>query len=109
MSETTTDLIARMMQHVEDTMVEATVDYPAGYDAGPSVSYDSDFLQKCFETELTAALAREAGLREALRIAEAALSDIGDAEREEGDDLAWCERRASEAIPIVRAALAVKP
>ena len=59
--------------------------------------------------ELTAALAREAGLREALRIAEAALSDIGDAEREEGDDLAWCERRASEAIPIVRAALAVKP
>ena len=66
MSETTTDLIARMMQHVEDTMVEATVDYPAGYDAGPSVSYDSDFLQKCFETELTAALAREAALLEAL-------------------------------------------
>ena len=45
-------------------------------------------------------------IRAALKIAEAALSDIGDAHREEGDDLAWCERRAAKAIPIVRAALA---
>lgn len=37
--------------------------------------------------------------------AEAALSDIGDADREEGDDVAWCERRALEAIPMLRAAL----
>jgi hypothetical protein len=44
-------------------------------------------------------------LRAALKIAEAALSDIGDADREEGDDLAWCERRAAKAIPVVRAAL----
>ena len=45
-------------------------------------------------------------LADALRKAEAALSDIGDADREPGDDVAWCERRAAEAIPIVRKALA---
>lgn len=45
-------------------------------------------------------------LRVALREAEAALADIGDADREPGDDLAWCERRAAEALPNVRAALA---
>lgn len=44
-------------------------------------------------------------LREDLRYAEAALSDIGDAEREPGDDLAWCERRAAKALPRVRAAI----
>lgn len=45
-------------------------------------------------------------LRAALITAEAALSDIGDADREPGDDLAWCEQRAAEALPSVRAALA---
>jgi hypothetical protein len=44
-------------------------------------------------------------LRSALKIAEAALADIGDATREPGDDLAWCERRAARALPAVRAAL----
>jgi hypothetical protein len=44
-------------------------------------------------------------LREALKIAEAALADIGDADREEGYDLAWCEIRAANALPKVRAAL----
>lgn len=57
-----------------------------------------------------AALEGDAGelerLREALRKAEAALADIGDADREPGDDLAWCEARAAEALPVVRAALA---
>lgn len=47
-----------------------------------------------------------AELVEALKIAEAALSDIGDADREPEDDLAWCEARAAEAIPKTRAALA---
>ena len=42
----------------------------------------------------------------ALRSAEAALSDIGDADREPGDDVAWCEARAAEALPLVRAAIA---
>jgi hypothetical protein len=42
----------------------------------------------------------------ALAYAEAALSDIGDADREPGDDLAWCENRAAEALPRIRKLLA---
>ena len=45
-------------------------------------------------------------LRTALKLAEAALSDIGDADHEPGDDLAWCEARAAKALPAIRAALA---
>lgn len=41
-------------------------------------------------------------LTEALRIAEAALADIGDADREPGDDVEWCERRASLGLRKVR-------
>jgi len=37
-----------------------------------------------------------------LQYAEAALSDIGDAEREPGDDLKWCEERAAFALPRIR-------
>ena len=48
-------------------------------------------------------------LHKALVIAEAALADIGDADREPGDDLAWCEARAAKALPKVRAALKVTP
>lgn len=44
-------------------------------------------------------------LIEALKKAEAALADIGDGERLPGDDVAWCEARAAEALPVVRAAL----
>ena len=43
---------------------------------------------------------------DALKFAEAALADIGDADREPGDDLAWCEARAAEALPRTRAAIA---
>lgn len=49
--------------------------------------------------------AEPSGLLEALRIAEAALADIGDADREPGDDLAWCERRAAQDLPTVRLAI----
>ena len=46
----------------------------------------------------------------ALMAAEAALSDIGDADREPGDDVAWLEERAAKALPAVRSALlAVTP
>lgn len=41
----------------------------------------------------------------ALQHAEAALADIGDADREPGDDVKWCEDRAAEVLPIVRKAL----
>lgn len=42
----------------------------------------------------------------ALKLAEAGLADIGDADREPGDDLAWCESRAADPLPAVRAAIA---
>jgi hypothetical protein len=42
----------------------------------------------------------------ALQYAEAALADIGDAEREPGDDLAWCENRAAQALPRIRKLIA---
>lgn len=61
-------------------------------------------------TQLTETLLRAEAQRDALlkslQFAEAALSDIGDADREPGDDLAWCEARAAEALPRVRAAIA---
>jgi hypothetical protein len=50
--------------------------------------------------------AAPADVLRALVVAEAALSDIGDADREPGDDLAWCERRAAKELPEVRAVLA---
>jgi hypothetical protein len=37
-----------------------------------------------------------------LAYAEAALGDIGDADREPGDDLKWCEERAASALPRIR-------
>lgn len=45
-------------------------------------------------------------LRAAIKTAEAALADIGDSDHEPSDDLAWCERRAQQALPVVRFALA---
>lgn len=47
-------------------------------------------------------------LHQALHIAEAALADIGDADREPGDDLKWCEERAAAALPAVREALKIE-
>ncbi len=44
-------------------------------------------------------------LLSALKLAEAALSDIGDADREPGDDLAWCERRAAKDLKTIRSAI----
>lgn len=41
----------------------------------------------------------------ALVTAEAALADVGDADREPGDDVAWCEARTAQALPTVRLAL----
>jgi hypothetical protein len=42
---------------------------------------------------------------EALVTAEAGLADIGDADREPTDDLAWCEERAVQALAKPRAAI----
>lgn len=55
---------------------------------------------------LTAQSGEGVALYEALKFAEAGLADIGDADREPGDDLAWCEARAAQSLPRVRAAIA---
>ena len=61
------------------------------------------------KADLGALRAENERLRRALVSAEAALSGIGDADREPGDDVAWCEMRAAASLPIVRAALEPKP
>ena len=60
------------------------------------------------EADLTAEREKVKVLRAALTIALGALADIGDADREPGDDLAWCERRAASVLPRVRHALGGK-
>lgn len=59
--------------------------------------------------DVTWLIAEITRLNAALVCAEAALADIGDADREPGDDLAWCEKRAAAALPVVRAALRGNP
>lgn len=53
-TETRAEAVAKIMQYVDDIMAEAEVDYPAGREAGPRVSYDSDAIEKF----ITAALAQ---------------------------------------------------
>jgi hypothetical protein len=70
-----------------------------GIDAEPDFSYYTEGQMREYAAHVSAAL------RLALKTAEAALADIGDATRETGDDLAWCEARAAQALPAVRKAL----
>lgn len=60
------------------------------------------FLEKACASSYSHALHDRDELLAALAYAEAALSDIGDADREPGDDLAWCENRAAQALPRIR-------
>jgi len=60
------------------------------------------FLEKACASSYSHALHDREELLAALVYAEAALSDIGDADREPGDDLAWCENRAAQALPRIR-------
>ena len=61
--------------------------------------------ERILQAALSAPKQQAVEVTEALKVAEAALADIGDADREPGDDIAWAERRAAEALPQVRAAL----
>lgn len=70
-----------------------------GLDAEPDFSYFTESQMHEYAAAVSDAL------RNALKTAQAALADIGDATREPGDDLAWCERRAAQALPAVRKAL----
>ncbi len=93
--------------------LDAAIDYAAAVSAA-----DNAGLREIVESAAAAdefkdspgAMERLAKMaRAALETAEAALADIGDADREPGDDLAWCERRAAQALPEVRAALKATP
>lgn len=70
-----------------------------GFDRG-----DPDQLAEALANARLIAAAPD--LLAALKLAEAALSDIGDADREPGDDVAWCEARAAKPLPEIRAAIA---
>lgn len=63
-------------------------------------------VAKLLHVEVERLQAENKAMLKALKLAEAGLADIGDADREPGDDLAWCERRAAEPLPIIRAAIA---
>lgn len=68
-SSPVSELVEKIMAYIEDIMVEAEVDYPAGYDAGARVSYDSDEIQEFITTTLST---RNADLeREVKRLREA--------------------------------------
>lgn len=52
----TGEAVAKIMQYIEDIMIEAEVDYPAGREAGSRISYDSNAIEK-YVTDTLAALA----------------------------------------------------
>lgn len=73
---------------------------------GHYVAHTENRCVSLLSAEIERLRARVAELERALHEAEAALADIGDADREPGDDVAWCEQRAAKSLPVVRAALA---
>ncbi len=96
------------MEYPDDLVVAAEL---RRLHALASLSYDERCAKLHAENEeLSRALALQGKvmrqLAEALELAEAGLADIGDADREPGDDLEWCERRAAQPLPVIRAALA---
>lgn len=77
------------------------------HDGNATVDYELRASSAALPAQAVAPVNEPAAVvRRALEIAEAALADIGDADREPGDDVAWCEQRAAQALPQVRAALA---
>jgi hypothetical protein len=63
--------LAKIMQYIEDIMIEAEVDFPAGREAGPRISYDSDAIEKFLASVLGAPQppteARADGVKETVR------------------------------------------
>lgn len=98
----TKPLSAEMATPRTESMIDSCGDYEKAW------HYRGRFAEfaRSLECESTRLRSERDALREALKKAEAALADIGDADREPADDLAWCEKRAAQALPIVRAALA---
>jgi hypothetical protein len=55
-----TGLVDRIMEKIEDVMIDADVDYPAGREVGPRVSYDDDAIRNYISAALQAP--QEAGV-----------------------------------------------
>lgn len=66
---------------------------------------NAHYIAAAHPQAILALLDRQERLVAALRVAEAALADIGDSDHEPWDDLIWCEQRAARALPQVRAEL----
>lgn len=97
---------------VRGSTVDGGVMYAyVAHDGQPDISIrqsDMALIAACSPANMTAILAHVEAQAAALVAAEAALADIGDADREPGDDIKWAERRAMQALPIVRNALACR-
>lgn len=90
-----------MRNPVQDKLGQIMVRWNVGDRYIPGMEHEDEQGAK----DVAWLLAEVTRLKAALVAAEAALADIGDADREPGDDLAWCEKRAEQALPTVRAAL----
>jgi hypothetical protein len=66
------------------------------------LSLSNDYQNKLSASSYSHVMDDRDQLLDALSYAECALGDIGDADREPGDDLEWCEERAAKALPRVR-------
>ena len=88
---------------------EAMVDEETGSVEGDDEPFPGEEVTWCWHSigGLEVEYVRADLVQDAMTKAEAALADIGDADREPGDDVAWCERRAAQALPAIRAALSV--
>ena len=53
-------MVERIMRQIEDVMIDAEVDYPAGREVGPRVSYDDDAIRNYIFASLQAP--QEAGV-----------------------------------------------
>lgn len=103
------ELLRLSMVEVHRAALQATLNACAIYLKDGETPAQRIHRDHCDALALMSLLAQEKrkseALLEALKHAEAALADIGDADREPGDDLAWCETRAAEALPRIRAAI----
>jgi hypothetical protein len=90
---------------MSDVMLLGVLRMPVRPDSDPMTLHQFIGRARQAADRIEADAAEIERLRDVLAYAEAALADIGDADREPGDDVAWCEARAAEALPRVRDAL----
>jgi len=112
--KTTQELLSRLLDRVEDTIFNADVDYPDGFEqSSPVIIYDSDALEKYFEAELTAATERavRAALEAAANVVKEESLDQLNVAIKQGDaglpyDASdWASRRLNDSAQNIRAML----